>query len=152
MTDDLGLFQNAEDAEAMDAEQPLSPQRTDSRRVRCRVRERRRRRVVLGTVLAVLVLAIGGAMFGVRKLQALREAPDFVGAGDTQAVVQVEDGQSLTAIAANLVQRNVVASVRAFTLAAEADPRVRAVQPGYYQLRQRMSGSAAVAGLQQPAA
>jgi peptidoglycan lytic transglycosylase G len=148
MTDDLGLFQNAEDADAMDAEQPLSPQRTDSRRVRCRVRERRRRRVVL----AVLVLAIGGAMFGVRKLQALREAPDFVGAGDTQTVVQVEDGQSLTAIAANLVQRNVVASVRAFTLAAEADPRVRAVQPGYYQLRQRMSGSAAVAGLQQPAA
>jgi UPF0755 protein len=46
----------------------------------------------------------------------------------------------------------VVASVRAFTLAAEADTRVKAVQPGFYQLRERMSGSAAVAGLQAPAA
>jgi UPF0755 protein len=107
---------------------------------------------VLGTVLAALVLAVGGVFFGVRKLQALREAPDFVGAGDAQAVVQVEDGQSLTAIGATLVRRNVVASVRAFTLAAEADPRVLAVQPGYYQLRERMSGSAAVARLQEPAA
>jgi UPF0755 protein len=43
----------------------------------------------------------------------------------------------------------VVASVRAFTRAADADPRVRSVQPGYYQVRERMSGSAAVARLQE---
>jgi UPF0755 protein len=148
VTDDLGLFQGTTDA----AERSAPRRLTDGRRVQRRARERRRRRVVLGTVLVVLVLAVGGVLFGVRELQALREVPDFAGAGGAQTVVQVEDGQSLTAIGATLAQRNVVASVRAFTRAAEADPRVRAVQPGYYQLRERMSGSTAVARLQEPSA
>jgi UPF0755 protein len=148
MTDDLGLFR-----EATDRAQPRRPQRrTDGRRARRQIRERRRRRVVIGTVLAVLVLALGGVLFGAHALQSWRAVPDFVGAGGPEAVVQVEDGQSLTAIGATLVRQNVVASVRAFTRAAEADTRVRAVQPGYYQVRQRMSGSAAVARLQEPAA
>jgi UPF0755 protein len=148
MTDDLGLFRDT-----IDEGEHARPRRlTAGRRVRRRARERRRRRVVLGTVLVVLVLAVGGALFGVRELQALRKVPDFVGAGGVPTVVQVEDGQSLTAIGATLVRRNVVASVRAFTRAADADPRVRAVQPGYYQVRERMSGSAAVAKLQEPSA
>lgn len=148
MTDDLGLFRDTTDR----AEQRRPQQRTDGRRARRQIRERRRRRVVLCTVLAVLVLAIGGVLLGVRELQAWRAVPDFAGAGGPETVVQVEDGQSLTAIGATLVRSNVVASVRAFTLAAEADTRVKAVQPGFYQLRERMSGSAAVAGLQAPAA
>ncbi|MGH3606663.1 MAG: endolytic transglycosylase MltG, partial [Pseudonocardiaceae bacterium] len=148
MTDDLGLFR-----ETTDRAEPRRPQRrTGGRRARRQIRERRRRRVVLGTVVAVLVLAIGGVLFGVRQLQVWRAVPDFVGPGGAEAVVQVEDGQSLTAIGATLVRRNVVASVRAFTRAAEADTRARAVQPGYYQVRQRMSGSAAVARLQEHAA
>ncbi|MBV8539314.1 MAG: endolytic transglycosylase MltG [Pseudonocardiales bacterium] len=148
MTDDFGLFRDTVD----DAEHPRPRRLTDSRRARRRARERCRRRVVLAAVLAVLVLAVGGVLFGVRKLQELREVPDFVGAGGAQTVVQVEDGQSLTAIGATLARRSVVASIRAFTRAAEADPRIQAVQPGYYQLRERMSGSAAVARLQEPSA
>jgi UPF0755 protein len=148
MTDDLGLFRDTIDG----VEHSRPWRRTDGRRARRQTRERRRRRVVLGTALVVLLLAVGGALFGVRELQALRQVPDFVGAGGVQTVVQVEDGQSLTAIGVTLVRRNVVASVRAFTRAAEADPRVQAVQPGYYQLRERMSGSAAVARLQEPSA
>ena len=150
MTDDLGLFRDT--IEGVELERSRPRRLTDSRRARRQARERRRRRVVLGTALVVLLLAVGGALFGVRELQALRQAPDFVGAGGVQTVVQVEDGQSLTAIGVTLVRRNVVASVRAFTRAAEADPRVQAVQPGYYQLRERMSGSAAVARLQEPSA
>ncbi len=143
MTDDLGLFGDTTGG---------TERRAGGRRDRRRARERRRRHIVLGTVLAVLVLAGAGVFFGVRKLQALREVPDFLGAGDAAAIVQVEEGQSLSAIGATLVRRNVVASVRAFTVAAAADPRAKAVQPGYYQLRERMSGSAAVARLQEPAA
>jgi UPF0755 protein len=148
MTDDLGLFRDTAD----DLELSTSTRRTGGRRGRRHALERRRRRMVLGTILVVLMLAAGGVFFGVRQLGALRETPDFAGAGGAAAVVQVEDGQSLSAIGAALVRRNVVASVRAFTLAAEADPRVKAVQPGYYQLREQMSGSAAVARLQEPAA
>ncbi len=148
MSDDLGLFRDDVD----EAEQPHRPHVTGDRRSRRRAREQRRRFVVVVIVLAVLVLAVGGVYVGVRELQAMREIPDFVGAGGAQSVVQVEEGQSLTAIGATLARRNVVASVRAFTLAADADPRVRAVQPGYYQLRERMSGSAAVVRLQEPKA
>ncbi|MGH3824938.1 MAG: endolytic transglycosylase MltG [Pseudonocardiaceae bacterium] len=148
MSDDLGLFRDDGD----EAQQPRQHQRTGDRRDRRRAREQRRRRVVLATVLVVLAFAAGGVYVGVRQLQALREVPDFVGAGGARAIVQVEEGQSLTAIGATLARNNVVASVRAFTLAADADPRVRAVQPGYYQLREQMSGSAAVAMLQEPQA
>ncbi len=148
MTDDLGLFRDTAD----DVEQTSSTTRTGGRRKRRQALERRRRRIVLGTVVVVLALAVGGVYFGMHQLQALRKTPDFTGAGGAAAVVQIEDGQSLSAIGAALVRRNVVASVRAFTLAAEADPRARAVQPGYYQLREQMSGSAAVARLQEPAA
>jgi UPF0755 protein len=101
-------------------------------------------------MLAVLVLAVAGVFVGVREIRAWRAVPDYLGPGDTQAIVEVEDGQSLTAIGATLARQNVVASVRAFTRAADADPRVRSVQPGYYQVRERMSGSAAVARLQEP--
>lgn len=148
MSDGLGLFRDDGD----EAQQPREQQRTGDRRGRRRAREQRRRLVVLAIVLAVLVLAAGGVYLGVRQLQAFREVPDFVGAGGARAIVQVEEGQSLTAIGATLARNNVVASVRAFILAADADPRVRAVQPGYYQLREQMSGSAAVAMLQEPQA
>ena len=148
MSDDLGLFRD----DVGETERPRRQQRTGGRRSRRRAREQRRRFVVVVIVLVVLVLAVGGVYLGVRELQAMRGVPDFVGADGAQAIVEVEEGQSLTAIGATLVRRNVVASVRAFTLAADADPRVRAVQPGYYQLRERMSGSAAVVRLQEPQA
>lgn len=147
MTDDLGLFRDTRAAPRQGGSGRRGRRQAQQRR---QARERRRRRRVLYSVLAVLVLAVTGVVVGVREIRALREVPDFGGTGDTQAVVEVEDGQSLTAIGATLARRNVVASVRAFTRAAEADPRARAVQPGYYQLRERMSGSAAVARLQQP--
>lgn len=147
MSDDLGLFRDD-----CDEARPRQQQRAGARRDRRRAREQRRRLVILATVLAVLVLAAGGVYVGVRQLQGLREIPDFVGTGGAGTIIQVEEGQSLTAIGATLARNNIVASVRAFTLAADADPRVRAVQPGYYQLREQMSGSAAVAMLQEPQA
>jgi UPF0755 protein len=148
MTDDLGLFRDT-----ADGTEPRGPeQRASRRRERRQARERRRRRIVLSTVAVVLILAAGGVLFVVHKLQVLREVPDFPGAGGAEAIVQVEEGQSLSAIGATLVRRNVVASVRAFAQAAEAAPGAQAVQPGYYQLRERMSGSAAVARLQEPGA
>ncbi|HEY6425439.1 MAG TPA: endolytic transglycosylase MltG, partial [Pseudonocardiaceae bacterium] len=148
MTDDLGLF-GSSFRDGADSPEPPHPRRPTGRRERRRARERRRRRVVLGALIVVLILAVGGAFVGVRQLLALWEVPDFAGPGGTEVLVHVEEGQSLSAIGASLARQDVVASVRAFTVAAAADPRVQAVQPGYYQLRARMSGSAAVARLQE---
>jgi UPF0755 protein len=66
-------------------------------------------------------------------------------------VVRVEQGDTTSAIATRLVSEDVVASARAFTRAAETVRRIRSVQPGYYQMRTRMSGVAAVTMLLDPA-
>lgn len=149
MTDDLGLFEGTTDKR----DHPMSDAtgRREQRRLQRRL-QRRHRRIVLGVALAVLVLAAGSVLYGVGKLRDLREVPDYVGTGTAELVVQVKDGDSLRTIGDTLFGRGVVASVRAFTIAAEADPHTRAVQPGYYQMRARMSGSAAVVRLLEPSA
>ena len=145
MTDDLGLFEGTTD----ERDRPVngSTGRGEERRL-----VRRRRRIVLGAALAVLVLAVGSVLYGVGRLSELREVPDYVGTGTAELVVEVKDGDSLSAIGDTLFNRGVVASVRAFTIAAEADRRTRSVQPGYYQVRARMSGEAAAARLLDPSA
>lgn len=149
MTDDLGLFGRTDD--------PLAP-RSDGRVARRRAREaqnsqrRRRRRIVLAATLVVLVLALSASIYGVRALIKLREVPDYAGPGGAEMILQVNDGESLSEIGTTLFSHDGVASVRAFTRAAESDRRIRSVQPGYYQVRARMSGAAAVARLLDPSA
>lgn len=139
MTDDLGLFTDTR------------PQgRRAVRRSRHR-RLRRRRQVVYGVLLALLVLIAGAVAYVAREVLELREVPDYSGTGTTEVVVRVEQGDTTSAIASRLVSRNVVKSARAFTLAAQDDERVRAIQPGYYVMRTRASGEAAVSRLVDPA-
>jgi UPF0755 protein len=127
--------------------------RGGQRRARARQElRRRRRRMVLAAVLIALVLTIGAVGYGLRELIQPRSVPDYSGTGDTELIVQIEPGETLSAIGDTLFDRGVVASVRAFTRAAEDEPRIKAVQPGYYQVRARMSGAAAVARLLDPAA
>lgn len=148
MSDDLGLFG--------EGSQDPAPRRGTTRRERRRARKRsarpRRRRRMLVLALIALVILGGAAAYGVRYVQKLREVPDYAGPGGAGMVVQVHEGQSLSEIGAGLVRSNVVASVKAFTRAAQVDPRIQRVQPGYYQVRLRMSGAAAVAQLLDPAA
>jgi len=71
--------------------------------------------------------------------------PDYDGPGQGDVIVQVNAGDTTSAIAAELAREDVVRSARAFTEAAAQDEqRARSVQPGYYQLRLRMSGAGAV--------
>jgi len=118
-----------------------------ARRAALRVRARRRRRRAVVLVLSVLLL-LGGVFGGLY----LFSSPDFSGEGTGHVVVQVQDGDSTTQIGRMLAERGVVAEVAAFTRAAADDDRIRSVQPGYYQLRMRMSGTAAVELLLDPAA
>jgi len=148
MTDDLNLFSRSAGGGTGPA---------DGRRVvwqpgeQQQLSRRRRRRVVLLAALAVVVLVAGTAWYGLRELMALRAVPDYPGAGAGNVIVQVQQGDFTSAIATRLASQDVVASARAFTRAAETVPRIRSVQPGYYQMRTRMSGAAAVTMLLDPA-
>lgn len=133
MNDDLGLF-----------DEESAPPPGSSRRER-----RTKRRITwlgAGVIFAVIVLV---AWFGVRQL--LGNA-DYEGNGGTKVLVQVTDGQPQSAIAEELVDKHVVASAGAFTAAAEGNKDMLAVQPGYYVMRSKMSGKAAVNRMTDPAA
>ena len=147
MTDDLNLSSRTADGDTrpVDGAERHRPVRQS------RERQLRRRRVVLLAALAAVVLVAGAAWYGLRELTALRAVPDYPGAGAGNVVVQVEQGDFTSAIATRLASEDVVASARAFTRAAETVPRIRSVQPGYYQMRTRMSGAAAVTMLLDPA-
>lgn len=109
---------------------------------RARKQQITRRRRILALVVAVLLAALAGG--GYVLYQSFFGVPDFDGDGTGSVVVQVADGDTTSAIAGELAQRGVVADPRAFTRAAADDDRVRALQPGFYQLRSQMSGAAAV--------
>ncbi|WP_018686201.1 endolytic transglycosylase MltG [Actinokineospora enzanensis] len=125
MTDELDLFEEQEDR----TERP----RRDRRRLKL---------AVLGTVL--LLIIGGGAYYGWRQLSGIGDYDDFAGSGESDVVFEVKPGDSTGDIGNRLHDQGIVASSRAFVAAAEDDSKVRAVQPGYYVMRTKSSGQAAV--------
>lgn len=121
------------------------------RRRSAQAAQRRRRR---NTVLALvgLVVIAGVAVIGVKSLlgQFFHDVPDYSGTGKDGVVVQVMAGDSTTAIARTLHERDVVKSTEAFLDAAEGNAAMSTISPGYYRLKTEMSGSAAVAQMTSP--
>jgi UPF0755 protein len=114
-------------------------------------RKRRGRRRLLVFLLAVLLL-LGAVVGGGLYLYTSMFTPDFDGSGTGSVIVRVQDGDTTRQIGRELTDQGVVAGAAAFINAAEADgDRARSIQPGYYQLRSRMSGEAAVELLLDPA-
>ncbi|GAA3056481.1 endolytic transglycosylase MltG [Actinokineospora globicatena] len=134
MTDELGFFEE-------DEEQPAK-----------RKPRRDRRRVKLAVFGLVLLAIIGGGVwYGIRTLSGIGGYDDFSGAGESDVVVEVKGGDSTGVIANRLKEEGVVASARAFTEAAESESKVRAIQPGFYVMRTKVSGTDAVAKIVNPA-
>ncbi len=111
-----------------------------------------RSRRTLGCLVALVVLAlIGVGLYvgltkGVDYIDARLNGPDdYAGEGHGSVRVKVLKGQTATAIAETLVDKNVVKSVGAFTGAAAADPAGDTIQPGVYALREEMSADSALA-------
>jgi UPF0755 protein len=102
-------------------------------------------------VLVVLALIGSGAWYGITQLGGIGGYDDYSGAGERDLIVEVAEGASTGDIAANLQQQDVVASSRAFLKAAEGNAKIRAVQPGYYVMRTKISGADAVAKILDPA-
>lgn len=118
-------------------------------------RRRGGRAVALAVFLLLLVGLAAGAVVGGRYVLSVvagDDTPDYSGQGDTAVLVQVRGGDTAGQIATTLEGKDVVKSAAAFRKAAAAEARSRAVQPGFYRLRTRMSGAAAVALLLDPSA
>ncbi|WP_158851514.1 endolytic transglycosylase MltG [Saccharothrix deserti] len=146
MNDDLGLFADP------DARHDERARGKRDAAVAARRAKRRRKRTILWVVVA-LVLAGGGvgAYYGYKTLSGIGSYPDFAGSGETDVVVEVKDGDLVSAIANTLYDQGVVASARAFTTAGAEDARVNAIQPGFYLMKTKMSGKAAVTRMIDPA-
>jgi UPF0755 protein len=122
-----------------------------ARRAELRQQASRRRRRLAAAVLAVLLLVGGVVGGGYLLYQEFFGVADYEGDGGPTVVVQVADGATGAQIGGALQRADVVKSVEAFTRAAASEPRIRAVQPGYYLMRNQMSGDAAVTRLLDPA-
>jgi UPF0755 protein len=117
----------------------------------------RRTRSLASCLVVLLVIgAIGGAaawgvFAGIDRVQDMFAGPeDYSGEGQGSVLVEVEEGDSVSMIGANLEAEDVVASAEAFTEAAAGNPDANTIQVGFYELRREMSASAALDVLVDP--
>ena len=75
---------------------------------------------------------------------------DYSGAGTGRVVVQVPSGATPTSLGPELTKLGVVASARAFVLAAEHSSNQDALLPGFYGVHQHMQATQAYALLIDP--
>jgi UPF0755 protein len=129
------------------------PRRRITRADRIReARSRRKRRIVGGFALAMLIVVVVGAVFLGSKLwhTLFGAGNDYTGDGVSDVVIQIHDGDSTTAIAKTLHEHQVVATISAFVDAAEGNAAISSIQPGFYKVRTEIPASNAVARLADP--
>jgi UPF0755 protein len=114
---------------------------------------RRRRFRWIAPLIALLVivipLAVGG-YFALSLYNARYHPADYSGAGTGRVVVQVTSGETPTTLGPALAKLGVVASSRAFILAAEHSSNPNGLLPGFYGMRKHMQASLAYAALLNP--
>jgi UPF0755 protein len=105
----------------------------------------------LAALLVILIpLAIGGSYLYSFYMGKYHPA-DYSGPGTGKLVVQVPSGASPTSLGPELARLGVVASARAFVLAAEHSSKPNGLLPGFYGMREHMKASLAYALLLNPA-
>ena len=108
-------------------------------------------------VLVALVVVVGGFYVAVTKgAQFVSDrfsssASDFPGPGHGKVSFQVTQGETIAGMGRELKAKGVVASVDAFTAAANDDPHSTGIQVGYYALKKEMPAADALAVLVDPA-
>jgi UPF0755 protein len=136
--DELDLFSDAR----TEQHRPVSRDR-GARRPPPPPRKKRRTGLWIGMVVALALIAAGG-YYGYKQLTDIGGYEDFAGQGESDVVIEVAEGATTGDIATTLVDAGVVASYRAFITAAESNTEIRGVQPGYYVMKTKASGAAAV--------
>lgn len=130
---------------------------TGTRTAQRQQRRRHRSHGALATLVALtIVVALVGAAayFGRNALSDLfagSEVADFPGPGGEPVTVQVEPGDSVSAIGVTLESAGVVASVDAFVAAAAQHTAATSIQPGTYSLQLEMPAADALTVLVDPA-
>jgi len=115
-------------------------------------RPRRRFRWIapLAALLVIVIpLAVGG-VYAYSLYMGKYHPADYAGDGTGSVVVQVTSGDTPTSLGPKLVQLGVVASSRAFVLAAEHSSNPAGLLPGFYGMHQHMQASLAYALLVNP--
>ena len=104
-------------------------------------------------LMAFVLLALlgGGVFLGYNKVRGFFTAADYDGKGTGTVQVQIKDNSTLTEMGNVLVDADVVKSTKAFTDAAEDNPRGKNIQSGTFNLRKQMSAAEAVTLLLDPA-
>jgi UPF0755 protein len=144
--DDLDLFAD----ERTERTRPVRS-RSSAKRPAPRKKKRKKAVVWIGMVVVLALIGVGG-YYGYKQLTGIGDYDDFAGQGDKDVVIKVSNGESTGDIAATLADAGVVASTRAFVVAAEANADVRGLQPGYYVVKENSSGAAAVKQIVDPKA
>ncbi|CNF85720.1 Conserved membrane protein of uncharacterised function [Mycobacterium tuberculosis] len=126
--------------------------RRDQRRVRKRQKRRRRNgRAAALFAMAFLVAVFGtGGVLGFAWLDDKWHPPDYDGQGSGAVTVQIKEGASGSVIGLTLERHRVVKSARAFVKVYTKETRASSIQPGFYQMRLKMSSAAAMALLLNP--
>jgi uncharacterized YceG family protein len=93
-------------------------------------------------IVIVVPLAIGG-FFAYRAIESHYNPPNYSGDGTGQVIFQVKPGDNADTIGPRLVSAGIVASSRAFVLAAESSTNTSVLEPGFYRMHKHMSAAAA---------
>ncbi|HZE16576.1 MAG TPA: endolytic transglycosylase MltG, partial [Mycobacterium sp.] len=74
----------------------------------------------------------------------------YTGTGKRDVVIQIQSGDSTTAIGETLQNHDVVRTVRAFVDAAHGNSAIASIQPGFYRMRTEIPARSAVKRLADP--
>jgi UPF0755 protein len=116
-----------------------------------RPRRRRLRWIAPLVALLVILIPVGiGGSYAYSLYMSKYHPADYSGPGTSYLVVQVPSGASPTSLGPQLVKLGVVASARAFVLAAEHSSNPNGLLPGFYGMHKHMQASLAYSLLLNP--
>jgi UPF0755 protein len=131
---------------------------THNHRKRRKKRDRKGRVAVAVAVLIVVAMIVGATVLvrGVgAKLKdtfSSHAAADYTGSGTGKTQIEVRSGETVADIGRTLERADVIKSVQAFLLVANANQNASSVQPGFYAMRRKMSANRALETLLDPSA
>ena len=139
--------------------QPLSDIGLDLDESDRRHRQHRRRRSGLGCLAVLIAFGIlggGGYWAATTGIEAIKDrfdmspAADYDGPGKGTVLIEVQEGDNASDIAVTLRDKDVVASVEAFTEVAMQNPDSTGIQVGFYELQRQMPAADALDVLVDP--